>query len=505
MVETLEKLSKAELINTHLSLHSKHHDMLLEKESLLHEKDFTIIKLKAELKQLQRLIHGVKSERFTSPQCAHPGVLELDLNVERLPEEPTVKETILYERKKKRERNIVHVGRTPIPAGIERIEEIILPEGDLSGCSKIGEEVTEMLEYRPGKLFVRRIVRPKYALPGKKGVVIGALPSLPIEKGIAGASLLSWIIIEKFIYHLPLHRLIQKMQRAGMKISPSTVSDWVRQSSGVLELLFEWFRREVFKQTYLQVDETPIPVLDKDKQGATHQGYYWVYHCPEKKMVLFDYREGRGRIGPSEMLKDFTGFLQTDGYAAYESFDSKRITLIHCMAHARRYFEQALDNDRERGEYALIQIQKLYEVERICREGSYSHEQREMLRKEKSLPILMAMKQWLKTNQLHVLPKSLIGKAINYSLERWDKLSVYAQNGRLEIDNNLVENQIRPVAIGRRNYLFAGSHDAARRHAMLYSFIGTCKLRGIDAENWLCNVLSRIQDHKVNKLHEFFD
>lgn len=221
-------------------------------------------------------------------------------------------------------------------------------------------------------------------------------------------------------------------------------------------------------------------------------------------MVLFDYREGRGKIGPTDLLKNFNGFLQTDGYSVYETLDTKRITLLHCMAHARRYFEQALDNDKERSEYALTQIQKLYETERICREQKYTHEQREELRKKKSLPVLLEMKGWLKTNHLHVLPKSLIGKAINYSLERWDKLSLYASNGMLEIDNNLVENQIRPVAIGRKNYLFAGSHDAAQRHAMLYSFIGTCKLRGIDPESWLSDVLNRIQDHKVNKLHEFF-
>ena len=174
------------------------------------------------------------------------------------------------------------------------------------------------------------------------------------------------------------------------------------------------------------------------------------------------------------------------------------------MAHARRYFEQALDNDKERSEYALTQIQKLYDTERICKEGNYNHEQREELRREKSLPVLFEMKEWLKLNYLHVLPKSLIGKAIHYSLQRWDKLSLYAENGRLEIDNNLVENQIRPVAIGRKNYLFAGSHNAARNHAMLYSFIATCKLRGIDPESWLSDVLNRIQDTKVSKLHEFF-
>lgn len=484
MITSYENITKEELITAHQSLQNN------------------FLQLKSELDQLKRMMFGSKSERFVPSQPANQSTLELEL--EKLPEEPTVKETITYERKKSKTENKVHAGRTPIPAHIERRIEVVEPTEDITGLKKIGEEVTEILEYQSPKFYVRRIVRPKYSRPQKQGVIIAQLPSLPIEKGMAGPSLLSWIVIEKFIYHMPLHRLIQKFSREGIKITAATMSDWVRQSCRVLDLLYEKLIEEVLQQSYLQADETPIPVLDKDKPGATHQGYYWVYHSPEKKIVLFDYRQGRGKTGPMDILKNFNGFLQTDGYAAYETLDKSRIDLFHCMAHARRYFEQALDNDKERAEYALRQIQKLYTVEKTSRDGNYSYQQREELRKEKSLPVLLEMKEWLKTNHLHVLPKSLIGKAINYSLERWDKFSLFASNGRLEIDNNLIENQIRPVAIGRKNYLFAGSHDAARNHAMLYSFIATCKLRGIDPENWLRDVLSRIQDHKVNRLHEFF-
>lgn len=484
MTTTYENLTKEELIT----------ELISSKNNFL--------QLKSELDQLKRMIFGNKSERFVPVQSVNQATL--DFEVEELPQEPSVKETITYQRKKTGTTQKVHTGRTPIAAHLERRIEVIEPTEDITGLKKIGEEITEVLEYQSPKFYVRRIIRPKYSRPEKQGVIIAQLPSLPIEKGMAGASLLSWIIIEKFVYHMPLHRLIQKFAREGIKIPPATISDWVRQTCRLLDLLYEKLIDEVLRQNYLQADETPIPVLDKDKEGATHQGYYWVYHSVEKKIVLFDYREGRGKTGPVEILKKFNGYLQTDGYAAYEALDTKQITLIHCMAHARRYFEQALDNDKERAEYALKQIQKLYETERICKEGNYIPERREELRKEKSLPVLTEIKEWLKKNYLHVLPKSLIGKAINYSLQRWDKLSLYATNGRLEIDNNLVENQIRPVAIGRKNYLFAGSHDAARRHAMLYSFIATCKLRGIDPESWLSDVLVRIQDHKVNKLHEFF-
>jgi transposase len=479
---------------------------LITSKNLIDQKDFTITKLESELDQLRRLMFGSKSERFVPAQITNQSTLEL--NIEKLPEEPTVKEKITYERKKTSTSSVAnkpHPGRTPIPAHIERRTEVIEPKEDISGLKKIGEEITEVLEYQAPQFYVRRIVRPKYARADKQGVITAQLPSLPIEKGMAGASVLAWIIIEKFVYHLPLHRLIQKFATQGIKVPAPTISDWVRQSCELLELLYEKLKDEILKQSYLQADETPIPVLDKDKDGATHQGYYWVYHSPQTKMVLFDYREGRGKTGPEQVLQNYTGFLQTDGYAAYETLDKQRITLFHCMAHARRYFEQALDNDKERSEYALTQLQKLYEVERICKEGNYSHEQRQNLRTEKSLPVLLEMKHWLKTNQMQVLPKSLIGKAINYSVERWDKLMLYTTNGRFEIDNNLIENQIRPVAIGRKNYLFAGSHQAAQRHAMIYSFIGTCKLRGIDPEIWLREAIEKMPDYKVNKLNEFFD
>ena len=308
----------------------------ITKEELITHLQYENLKLKSELDQLKRMIFGSKSERFVPAQPFNQSSLELE--IEKLPEEPSVKEKITYERKKNAPVNKIHPGRTPIPANIERRTEIIEPIEDVTGLKKIGEDVTEVLEYQAPKFYVRRIVRPKYSRPEKQGVISAQLPSLPIEKGIAGSSLLTWIIIEKFVYHMPLHRLIQKLAREGIKIPPATISDWVRQTCDLLDLLYENLINEVLKQSYLQADETPIPVLDKDKEGATHQGYYWVYHSPETKMVLFDYRHGRGKTGPAEVLKNFNGLLQTDGYAAYETLDTSRITLFHCMAHAQEIF-----------------------------------------------------------------------------------------------------------------------------------------------------------------------
>jgi len=228
-----------------------------------------------------------------------------------------------------------------------------------------------------------------------------------------------------------------------------------------------------------------------------------VYHAPVNRLVLFDYREGRGREGPNECLNNFSGFLQTDGYAVYEDFDKRSgITLLHCMAHARRMFDQALDNDRERAEYVLAQMQRLYAVERIGRDKSLSLEELYTLRQEQAVPVLENIKAWMMDTYPGVLPESTIGKAIGYALKRWDKLSLYTTDGRLQIDNNLVENAIRPVAIGRKNYLFAGSHDGARRAAMLYSFLGTCKINNVNPFEWLKDILRRIPSHSVNKLEQ---
>jgi hypothetical protein len=195
--------------------------------------------------------------------------------------------------------------------------------------------------------------------------------------------------------------------------------------------------------------------------------------------------------------------LQTDGYNAYEIFDKRSgITLMHCMAHARRMFHEALDNDEARATYALDQIGKLYTIERICREQGLNYADTKEVRRQKSIPILKSLGQWMMGQCLQVTPKSPIGKALAYSVERWGRLSIYTSDGFLAIDNNPVENSIRPVALGRKNYLFAGSHEAAQRSAMLYSLLGTCKMHGIEPANWLRSVLETIAEHPINRIHE---
>ncbi len=245
-------------------------------------------------------------------------------------------------------------------------------------------------------------------------------------------------------------------ERQGVTISPVTINDWITACCDLLQPLYDLLKREVLSQPYLQVDETPIKVLDKDKKGSTHTGYHWLYHAPLTGMVLFDYQPGRGREGPGHLLKDFKGHLQTDGYGVYEDFDNKEgITQIQCMAHARRMFEKALDNHPQLASYALTQIQQLYAIERKAKDLSLNYDERYTLRQKEAVPLLTAFNVWLIAHMPRqektpdaVLPSTTMGKAVNYALGRWHQLMIYAHHGELHIDNNAAENAIRPIALG---------------------------------------------------------
>jgi hypothetical protein len=345
--------------------------------------------------------------------------------------------------------------------------------------------------------------RPKYALPEDKGIVIGTLPSLPIPRGNAGPGLLTHLLISKFQDHLPFYRQVQMFKRADITIAESTISGWFSATCRLLEPLYDKLIEKVKQSNYLMADETPIPVLTKDKPGSTQKGYHWVYYSPLDKLVCFDYRKGRGREGPCEFLEGFRGALQTDGYAAYNGFEKQDgVTLLACLAHARRKFEKCKDNDPKRANHALKKIQELYDVEHEAREQKFTFEERKELRQERSVPVLTELEKWMKKELTEVLPKSAIGEAIAYTLKLWKRLSRYTEDGRWEIDNNKIENSIRPVALGRKNYLFAGSHEAAKNAAMIYSFLGTCKINNVEPYAWLKDVLTRIPDHSILKLEE---
>lgn len=470
--------------------------LLIKKEnSDLHAE---VLYLKQELAQLKRMIFGSKSERHIG---GDPSQLSLGLVAEPVeyPEKET--EQITYTREKAAKKGSAI--RLALPAHLHREEHIIEPAEDITGARKIGEVVTEVLEYTPGKFYVERYVRPKYVLPKEEKIVIAELPSFPIPRGNAGAGLLSHLLISKFVDHLPFYRQAQQFKRQDIDIAESTITGWFTASCKLLEPLYDRLVSRAHGSSYLMADETPIPVLTKDKPGSTHKGYHWVYYAPMEKLVCFDYRKGRGREGPDEFLKSFRGMLQSDGYVAYDIYEKRDgITLFGCMAHARRKFEFAKDNDPKRAEYVLKCMQQLYMIEREAREKCMSPEQRKDLRTEQSLPILQELEKWMKEQLPQVLPKSSIGQALAYTLGLWNRLTRYTRHGEVEIDNNLIENSIRPVAIGRKNYLFAGSHEAAKQAAMIYSFLGTCRINNVEPYSWLKETLIKIPDHSIQKLDE---
>ena len=479
--------------------------LLREKAATIREdaSQIRIAKLESELAQLKKMIFGSRHERFVPFNSTHP---QLSLGIEAEPVATSLVTTqkIAYTRTNVvvESQPLLHPGRMKLPENLRREEIIIEPTGDLTGCKMMGEEVTEILEYLPGELFVKKYKRIKY-VKKDAGILIGSLPQRPLEKAMAGEGLLSQILIDKYVDHLPLHRQMQRFERSGVKIAYATLTGWVTQTCNLIEPLYEALKKEVLKTNYLHADETPISVLDKDKSGKSHKGYYWVYQNSIDKIVIFDYQEGRGREGPLDVLQQFEGYLQTDGYQVYDHFDTRaQVRQIHCMAHARRKFAEAINNDKTRSEYALSEIQKLYAIERACKEEGLRPDEIKIRREEKSQPILQSLGRWMKEQYIHTLPKSDIGEALAYSIKRWDTLSRYTENGMLNIDNNPVENSIRPVALGRKNYLFAGSHEAAKRSGMLYSLFGTCKMHGIEPYAWLKNVLQKIPSQPINRVHE---
>lgn len=485
----------------------KHKQTIQEQEQTIKQYQVDITYYKAQISQLQRILFGQKRERFETE------IKQLPLPFETQPEELVKQEEELTEKiEYVGRKQSAHKGRVALPNHLPVEEVHLYPEGNLEEMVCIGKEITEELECIPAKFFIRRYIRYKYVPKDKEkeGVHIGTLPERVIDKGMPGSGLLASILVDKYMDHLPLYRQRQRFLREKIPISSSTLEGWVKKGLERIEVLYDHLVKDTKSKGYLQADETPIRVLDRDKKGSTHPGYYWVYHNPIDQVVLFDYQPSRSSQGPSGILSDFKGYLQTDGYEVYRQIvkdptREKEITQLGCWAHARRHFEHALGNDKQRASIALKMIQEVYQIEAQARKEELSAMQRKELRLEKSLPVVInRLGKWMSQEVKHTLPKSQIGKAMAYAIARWDELSVYLYDGILEIDNNLVENVIRPVALGRKNYLFAGSHAAAQRAAMIYSFFAMCKLHEVNPFEWLKYILENIMTIKYRNLRDLY-
>ena len=495
----LDQLTKVELI----SLLMEREQKLVRQQEELKSKDQRIDYLQQLLSRFNKQVYGQKRERFESKD-------QLMLPFEKSPEQQQALEEELTQKVEyiRRKSSASHPGRTKLPEHLP-VEEIeIYPDVITPDMECIGKEVTEELDYVPAKYIIRRYIRYKYVSKsgqdkGATPISMAPLPSRLIEKCMAGTGLLASILVDKYLDHLPLYRQRQRFLRENIPIAQSTLDGWAAQSMDRLEILFDWVVRDTCSKGYLQADETTIRVLDANKKNNTHLGYYWVYHSPIDSTVLFDYQPGRGMESPKEILGNFRGYLQTDGYSVYKSFGKKQeITHLACWAHARREFFEAQSNDKTRAGIALTFIGKLYEAEAHCRENNLVAEQRKAYRLNHSLPVMEAFSGWLKENYTQVLPKSTIGKAMDYTMNKWELLNNYLLDGMLEIDNNLVENLIRPVALGRKNYLFAGSHKAAKRAGMVYSFFAMCKKENVNPQQWLNYVFDNIMDTNIQNIHK---
>jgi len=481
-----------------------------EYEAAMAEKDGQIATLRHELDQLKRLIFASKSERFVPATLPEQMALWDDPQSEPA---STETEKITYERKKPK----VHPGRTPLPDHLPVRREIIEPKEDTTGMVRIGEEITRKVDYTPGILEIIEYVRPKYARPqaeqeNQSAIVIAEVPDQVIPKGIPGVGLLVYLFVAKYIDHLPFYRQIEMFKRDhGWAIHKSTINDWFVAVCTLLEPLYEVLQKNVLNTDYLQGDESRIQVLDwtdtKSTKGKpntkTHLGYMWVFRNPLSGNVFFTYRSGRGANVLHETLGDFTGLLQSDGYSAYTNYIKKHdVELVSCLAHIRRKFFEAKENDAEKAAYALEQIQLLYGIEQVAREEGHQHPERLSLRKVMAAPVYYNLLEWVRTEQANNLTKGAIGKALLYAKNHLPRLEHYLRDGRVEIDNNQIENTIRPLALGRKNYLFAGSNQGAERAAMMYSFFASCKANDVNPSEWMRDVLIRIGNHSVNRLED---
>lgn len=448
------------------------------------------------------------SEKYI-PQDPSQRRIDFD-GVDILPQEEEMvkeaaKEIVSYERRKPEKEKRQPV-RLPLPDDLRRVEEIIEPEGIDENWIRIGEEVTEVLEHKPGELYVRRIVRPKYALrkdlqqlkedgeeSGEKNIKIAALPLLPLPRSNAGASLLAELLIGKYVYHLPFHRSIAMFKLAGVSLPASTVNGWFSSSSDLLRALYYRLRDIVLATDYIQVDESTVPVINDEKHRAV-KSYLWVVRSVMKKLMFFHYDKGsRAQKVVIDLLHNYQGAVQTDGYDAYSIYENKKgVLLLGCWAHARRKFTESLKEDESGAKYALEQIGMLYNVEAMATDQGLDHDQRAALRSRLAYPILCAFEKWIVNYYPKAILQGRMYKALTYTYSLFQRLSRYHLDGRYQIDNNLVENDIRPLALGRKNYLFCGNHDAAENAAIMYSLLGCCKACDVNPREWLTDVLTRI-------------
>jgi transposase len=479
------------------------HAMIAELATELDAKDRRVKQLQHLVEQLLRSRYGPRRERVDENQLVlfAAEILGAGKDIrEALPETPAPKPKVTAH------------GRQRLPDHLPRKRVVYdLAEGERhcpqchAALKLIGEEVSERLEYIPASLYVIEEVCPKYACEKGCTVVTAQKPMQPIEKGLPGPGLLAHVVVNKYSDHMPLHRQERMFEREGVRLSRSTMGDWMGRCAELVNPLYELMKEKVLSSKVMQTDDTPVGVLDRSLP-RTRTGRIWTYvGDKDHPYTVYDYTPTRSRDGPVEFMEDFNGYLQADAYSGYEVLyeDQKRdVTEVACWAHARRKFYEAQSSDIVRSMVMLGYTRLLYDVEREAKERNMDADGRLALRQAKSVPILDDIKAYLEREKPNVLPKSPEGQAISYVLSNWDALVRYCEDGDLEIDNNGAERSLRGIAVGRKNWMFFGSDNGGRTAAILTSFIATCKRLEVNPFTYLRDIFHRISAHPMNRLHE---
>lgn len=476
--------------------------LVLEQREALAAHTIEIEHLKLIIAKLRRLQFGRSSEKLTRE------IDQLELRLEELQTAQAQVQAVAEESLPATEKPV----RRPLPEHLPREHVVHQPACACPDCGgalrRIGEDVSEVLEYVAEHFKVVRHVRPKLSCADCQRIVQVNAPSRPIARGLAGPGLLAHVLVAKYADHLPLYRQAQIYARQGIELDRSTLADWVGDCSRLLTPLVEALGRYVMEADKLHADDTPVPVLEPGR-GKTRTGRLWTYVRDDRPSgstdppaVLFRYSPDRKGEHARRHLKSFTGVLQADAYSGFgELYVDGGILEAGCWAHVRRKFYDIHQNTQSPiAAEALRCIGELYAIEEGLR--GRLPEERARMRAERAAPLLAGLKTWLETQLARVSKKSDLAVAIRYALSRWAAMTRYRDDGRLEIDNNAAERALRAVALGRKNYLFAGSDAGGEHAAALYSLIGTAKLNGIDPEAYLRNVLTRIAEHPINRIDE---
>ncbi|MGB6412579.1 MAG: IS66 family transposase [Candidatus Cybelea sp.] len=482
-------------------------DQIAAKNVELLSRHVEIEALKLDILKLRRLQFGQKSEKRA---CQ---IEQLELRLEELETTEAQLSEALAAQGKMAPSTRTPRTRREWPDHLARETQVVAPhEESCPSCNgtlkPLGEDVSETIEYVPARFKVIRCVRPKLACASCDAIVQAPVPSRPIERGIAGPGLLAHVLVGKYADHLPLYRQSEIYARVGVDLDRSLLADWVGRASELLAPLADALRRHVFAADVVHGDDTPLPVLAPGR-GKTKTGRLWTYVRDERPAggqaapaVWFAYTPDRKGEHPQRHLNDFIGILQADGYAGFSRlYDGGRVVEAACWAHVRRKFVDLYElHQSEVAKEVLDRIGALYAIEKEIRERSPV--ERRAVRQERSRPLLDALELYLRDMLRTLSQKSAMAKAIRYALSRWEALNRYCDDGRIEIDNNAAERALRCVALGRKNYLFAGSDAGGERAAAIYSLLGTAKLNGFNPEAYLREVLARIAEHPITRIDE---